>query len=271
MGMGTTALDAAVAGFAAWQAYRGFSERTIERRRWTLAKWRAHLNSKPMAEATPDDVMAFLSQFPTAQTRYSMRSDLRQVYRWMVRNGHAESNPVDLVDPPRLPKRGATPIPPAEVRRAIDTATGDLRLMIMLAAMAGLRVSEIAALHADDVRPDAIVVRQGKGGKDGVVPVAPELAAELAGRTGQLFPGRNGHQVGDMIRRHLRRQGISGRPHDLRHSFATEVARATHGDLMLVQRLMRHESVQTTQRYVAWLPDGGDAVAHLYDAPPLTA
>ena len=67
------------------------------------------------------------------------------------------------------------------------------------------------------------------------------------------------------IRRLLRRHGIAGRPHDLRHSFGTEAAEVCNGNVVHVQRLMRHAEVATTMRYVRPSGDLHAVVDRLYD------
>lgn len=252
------------------QRVRGFSPRTVNRRAWSLGLWNDYV-SGGLSTATATDVERFLLRWPSAQSRYSVRSDLNQAYRYWERRW-GWPNPVAGTDAPRLRRRAATPIPPAEVRRAIGSAGGVVRPMIALGAFAGLRCSEIAALTGADIHREAgrVVVREGKGGNDRVLPLAAELAAELdlAGvvGAGALFPGITGAGVGDRIRRHFRAIGVEGRPHDLRHSFGTEVAKRANGNLVLVARLMGHASVTTTQRYVSWSPDGRELVAGLYGA-----
>lgn len=80
----------------------GRSRRTIERRQWSLGLWVEHLERAGLAleAATVWDVEAFLARWPAAQSRQSIRSDLVQLYRWMVRRGLAGENPVELVDAP---------------------------------------------------------------------------------------------------------------------------------------------------------------------------
>lgn len=142
--------------------------------------------------------------------------------------------------------------------------------MIFLAVYAGLRCSEIAHLRGEDVRLDhrLIVVRQGKGGKDATVPLADELGDELASwpRSGALFPGFDGQKVGWRIRRAMRAVGVLARPHDLRHSFGTQVAIKTNGNMVLTAQLMRHENVSSTERYVRWNTTGAEVVSGLYSA-----
>ena len=261
-----------ITGFARHQRTRGFSRRTIDRRRWSLEHFARHLGHTDWATVTPADVEAFLDRWPAAQSRQSIRSDVRQFYAWLIRCGHLDANPTDLVLPPRLPRREATPLSPDDLARAIDHATGRLRLALILGADAGLRVSEIARLHRRDIHLDrhAIVVRSGKGGKDDVLPMSTRLHRELAAWATSTVDGRpvggTGDSVGALIRRHFRRLGIEARPHDLRHSFGTAVAERAGGSLLDVAALMRHESITTTQRYVRWVPARSELVEHLHDA-----
>jgi integrase/recombinase XerD len=250
--------------YAAHQRVRGFSQRTIDRRTWSLE----HLAAQGML-ATHDAhaIELFLSRWPSAQSRYSVRSDVKQFYRWAIRRGELEQNPTDDVDPPKLPKRSATPLSTVDLMEAIRLGNPAQRRAVMLGAYAGLRCGEIAALQMADVHRErgVIVVRNGKGGKDGIVPLSPVLALVLPQR-GKAVSYQTGQAVGSEIRRLFRKAGIDARPHDLRHSFGTEAARRANGNMELVRRLMRHESITTTQRYVEWNPDGGYVIDHLYAA-----
>lgn len=253
--------------FAAWQARRGLAARTIERRLWTMGKWLEHLAPRHPLEATHLDVETFLDRYRTAQTRYSVLADLHQYYRYSILRELTDRDPTMRVEPPRLPRRLPTPIPVAEVRRAIASSTGDLRLMLMFGAFAGLRVSEIAAVRGEDLCGSVLVVRMGKGGRQRTLPMHPWLLETVGPRPfGPLFPGVSGHAVSDRIRKHFRRLGITARPHDLRHTFGTEAARLSGGNMVLVQQLMGHASVQTTERYVGWAAPGAEVVGRLFVA-----
>jgi site-specific recombinase XerD len=236
------------------QADRGFSPRTIERRAWSLALWceHCHLAGVDIDTAGMLDVEDFLARWPSPQSRYSVRSDLHQFYVFAIVRGLLDDDPTAKVPAPKVPKRASTPIDPAVVARLIDASTGLDRMVLMLAACAGLRISEIAGLDAADVDLEhrVLTVRCGKGGSDSTVPVVDELAVELARwpSSGRLVP-MLGASVGDRIRRLLRRHGVAGRPHDLRHTFAA-VIHDRLGNLYEVSVLMRHAEVATTQRYV---------------------
>jgi hypothetical protein len=157
-----------VVGFSTYQRYRGFSEATVERRTWTITNLALHVDPRPLTVATADDVISFLSARPTAQTRYSLLCDIRQFYRWAIRQEHTEHDPTANIEKPKLPIRAPTPLTVAQIHRAILAApTSSTMLAIMLAAFAGLRVSEIAAPHTDHLahrsRSIPTASRQGLG------------------------------------------------------------------------------------------------------------
>lgn len=266
-GRATTEL---VAGFSAYQRYRGFSDATILRRAWTVTHLAIHVDHRPLRAVTANDVISFLSERPTPQTRYSLLCDIRQLFRWAIRQGHADVDPTTEIELPKLPSRAATPLTVDQIRRALAAApTAGTELAILLGAFAGLRVGEIARLHTDHLaHRSRIVVRGGKGGKDRVVPVAPELAVALARfmgtRTGRVFPRATPGSISERIRRTFRAAGITARPHDLRHSFATAAARRSNGNVVLVALLLGHADTKTTQRYIGWNPVGVDVVDDLY-------
>jgi integrase len=168
--------------------------------------------------------------------------------------------------PRSLPRPVAGALIPTLIAAAWDD---DTRLMLGLAAYAGLRRTEIANLSWDDVdlssTPAQLVVRNGKGKKDRVVPIHPALVVLMRGRrrVGPVF--RLGPAaVAGRIKRHLALCGIEATPHQLRHSFGTELARISGGNLLLVQELMGHEDVSTSRGYVRWSGEGAEIVKGMY-------
>lgn len=270
-GMNKRSTPHLLAKFAAYQRVLGYSQRTIDRREWSLRHWQRHLDALGSTLGAPlvEDLELFLARWTSPQSRYSIRSDVRQFYVWAIRRGHLDcANPTDELDPAKVPSRAASPIPADDVLRLIGACVRPVdRLMVMLASYAGLRTAEIAALRGEDVDLAAaqLVVRNGKGGDDEVIPLGREMLAELgrAPRAGRLVPMQGG-SVGDRIRTMMRALGIDGRPHDLRHSFGTQAARKTNGNLVLVAKLMRHKRISTTTRYVAWHTTGHEVVSGLY-------
>ena len=117
-------------------------------------------------------------------------------------------------------------------------------------------LAEIAQVHAGDIDPRSSLLVHGKGGKDRTVPVSALLNSALTAAVtrhphGYLFPGPDaGHISPQSVYGRIRR-AVHVNPHSLRHAFATACYTGNGHDLRAVQELLGHESVVTTQRYVA--------------------
>lgn len=249
--------------FIAHQRARGLSPRTIKRRRWALGKF-----PNPLT-ITADELERAMGELEAAESRKALLCDVRQFVLWARRRGLIEHDPTELVGSVRVPRRIPQPLTGDELERILSIATGSIRWAVLLGAYAGLRVSEIHALRYDDLRRDLglIMVRDGKGGRDDSVPLAPIVAAEIpADRSGPIFGHlTDGDAVSRRIQAVMRLAGVPGRPHRLRHTFGTAVARKTGGNIFLVQRLMRHASITSSERYVRLWTSGVDVVSGLYD------
>lgn len=250
--------------FAAYQRLCGFTPATIRRRTATL---RQLARAGALTRVTVGDLESFLGGKSPPTTRHAYRSDLRAFYSWATERGHTDSDPTSALHAIKVPHGLPRPLNVDDLQGAIAAATGDVRLMLMLGAYAGLRRMEIAALDADDVRDGLLVVRGGKGGKDRVVPLHPALAAALADRTGPVFPTHSPESVGRLIARHLRACGINATAHQLRHTFGTELARVSGGDVLVVGEVMGHSSATTTLGYTRLaLGRASAAVGQMYGA-----
>lgn len=254
-----------VASFAAHQRLRGWSDATVTRRSGTL---RMFAGTVALDRATVDDVEAFLAARKTAATRHAYRSDLRAFYSWAVDRGHVATDPTTRVAPIKVPRYLPRPLDATSLRDAIAAADPEMRLMLMLGAYAGLRCMEIANLRAEDIADGVLVVRGGKGGKDRAVPLHPALEGALAqmGHGGQVFPGATPDNVSRRVTRHLRAHGINATAHQLRHTFGTELARVTHGDLLVVGSVMGHASATTTLGYAKLAANqAAPAISQMFD------
>jgi integrase/recombinase XerC len=190
---------------------------------------------------------------------------LRSWLRFLVRRGELSRNPAAEVRGPRLPRKLATFLPIDESQALLDggPAAERDRAVLELLYASGLRVSELAGLDLDDVDLGQRTVRVlGKGTKERVVPFGARAATALDTYLGQrghgagpLFVGRRGRRLGvrsifDVVRRQARATGITRRvtPHTLRHSFATHLL-DRGADLRMIQELLGHSRLSTTQRY----------------------
>ena len=238
----------------------GLSAQTIKSRRYKMI----HLSwllmpSGPKDVTTEQIVQVFARQQWKPETRKAYRNTISSFFRWLHKSCRRSDDP--SLDVPRVKKPHAhpRPCPDRYIAAAMEMATSSEKLMIRLGAECGLRRGEIARVHSDDVVADSaghsLIVR-GKGDKQRIVPLPDDLAAIVMDANGYLFPGRFGGHVeesyiGDHIS-HLLPDGYAA--HTLRHRFATTAYAATH-DLFVVAELLGHESVETTEHYVA-MPDG---------------
>lgn len=238
----------------------GLSAQTIKSRRYKMVHLAALLMpSGPEDVTTEQIVQVFARQQWKPETRKAYRNTISSFFRWLHKSGRRSDDP--SLDVPRVKKPHAhpRPCPDRYIAAAMEMATPSERLMIRLGAECGLRRGEIARVHSDDVVADSagrsLIVR-GKGDKQRIVPLPDDLAGIIMDAHGYLFPGRFGSHVeesyvGDHIS-HLLPDGYGA--HTLRHRFATVTYATTH-DLFVVAELLGHESVETTEHYVA-MPDG---------------
>jgi integrase/recombinase XerC len=196
-------------------------------------------------------------------------SALRSWFRFLVRRGVVDRNAARDVRSPRLPRKLVSFLP---VDEATVMAEGrglggwarprDVAIVELLYA-SGLRVSELTGLDLDALDREAMTVWVvGKGGKERVVPfggaAARALEDYLTSRTvssGPLFVNARGgrltsRSVQSLVKRAARVAKIERRvsPHTLRHTFATHLLDGG-ADLRLVQELLGHSRLSTTQRY----------------------
>lgn len=257
--------------------YRGMAAATIRRRRETLEQVVRHLAPTPLERATMAHLEAFLGSKRSARTKHAYRSDLRVFYAWALSRELVEVDPAVGLESIRVPKSLPRPIDPAQATAMLLYGRRRVRRMVALALYAGLRTSEVASLQCEDcwshASPPVVVVRNGKGGKDRSIPMHPvlhDLLSDLAA-SGPVFPGaRPGRSITSetasrAMARHMLACGISGTPHQLRHSFGTGLARASGGDMVLTAELMGHESMNTTMGYVRLAHSGGaEIISRMY-------
>lgn len=228
---------------------------TVGLRMYHLRRVGCWLDIPPFA-VTDGDLLRFMAAHDWArETRRSWRSSLRSFYGWAAANGHIARSPADGLPAVRPSVPNPRPVPHEQYELALMTACPRDRLMMRLAAEAGLRRGEVARVHTSDVVEDltgwSLSVR-GKGDKLRLVPLNDSLARTLrAAEPGWVFPGAiDGHispaWVGKVVSR-LLPTGYS--MHKLRHLFASD-AYAIDRDLLTVQDLLGHASPVTTRAYV---------------------
>lgn len=232
----------------------------------TVCAWRSIAERAAAATGVDPDGLTtagcafYLAGFTNSNTRSTYYIGLQAWSRWLVTRGHRPDNPLDGLRKPRAPKGQPRPVSNLALYRLLGTPMSPrCRAMVLLACYQGLRVSEVARVRGQDVDTEQGVLRVvGKGNKPATLPLHPEIAelAERMPRHGWWFPCRDdarrpvvGRTVTSHISEAMRRANIPGTPHSLRHWYGTSLLRGG-ADLRIVQSLMRHSSLATTQVYL---------------------
>ncbi|MBW8269704.1 tyrosine recombinase [Caldovatus aquaticus] len=261
----------------------------------TLAAYRADLSDfagfaaargSAVHQADAATLRAYLAHLAdaglAARTAARRLSALRQFHRFLVREGVRADDPTELLEGPRAPRSLPKALTEAEVEALIAGAArlpgarGPLAVAVVeLLYCSGLRASELIALPAGALRPDAdLIAVRGKGGRERLVPIsrrAREAAlAALAARRKPgakparwLFPSRaaNGHLTRQGLALLLKDAALAAgldparvSPHVLRHSFASHLL-GRGADLRSLQVLLGHADIATTQIYTKVLEE----------------
>jgi integrase/recombinase XerC len=202
---------------------------------------------------------------------------LRSFYKFLVKRGQIEANPVVSIRTPKQEKKLPHFLEYEEVKRLLETPPLDNwlgardRAILETLYSTGIRVSELVALNMDDVDfLGEIVHVRGKGKKERITPIGTSALQviqhymEFRNRRSQsnpkfdlkvLFVNKHGRRLSTRsVRRkmdkYLKMAGLdpSISPHTLRHSFATHMLN-NGADLRSVQELLGHQSLSTTQIY----------------------
>lgn len=267
--------------------WRNHSDTTILRRRYVLLRLARHTDLD-LLDMTAEAINQFRDRLTregkplAAKSQLTELAHIRAFYKWAVLEELLDRDPTARVPIPRVPRYLPHPIPEHELALAIETAPERVRPILFLAAYAGLRACEIAPLRGEDIwwdhDPVLIVVRRGKGGDAGTVPVGEVLRGELLRlpRKGWLFPRVDGgsgpvlpHRVSKMANVHLHRVGSSHTLHSCRHRFGTLIYRLSGGDLRLTQEMMRHRSLVSTTVYTQVDQSHAAGVVSLLPAPSM--
>lgn len=259
---------------------RGLSSNTIDAYSSDLRAFSKILaeSGGTLARATQADIMLCLSRRVSdgSSTRSAARllSSLRRFYSWCLREGVTRDNPAALVRSPAMGRPLPKVITESEVRSLLQAPVVNTdiglrdRAMLELLYGCGLRVSELVGLRVDQVNLlQGVLKVWGKGNKERLIPMgdvaidwvkrymATARPSLLRGRSEIMFLSNRGcgmtrQAFWHRIRAYGQAAGIRTRlsPHVLRHAFATHLVNHD-ADLRVVQLLLGHSSLSTTQIY----------------------
>ncbi len=275
--------------FLQWLQTRNYSAHTVESRevglrrfvQWCEARnlYRPSQLTKPMLERYQRHL--YLLRRPDGgpqmsfRTQHMMLTTVRRFFRWMVQQNALPSNPASELELPRLPQRLPRDVlsekEVEEVLAQVNTATAlgvRDRAILELMYSTGIRRSELTALRLSDldVERGTLMVREGKGQRDRMLPVGqralgwakryirdvrPELV--VMPDPGALFLTNMGEPLlppglSQNIRRYVRRAGKQGACHVFRHAMATHMLEGG-ADVRYIQEMLGHSSLESTQVY----------------------
>ena len=268
---------------------RGAAANTLTSYRRDLARYEQFLLELGMddpAAVKESDIAAFLASLREGAPQHRPLSAasaartlvaVRGFHRFLALEGETTQDPAGGVAPPTIPRRLPKAISIGDVERLLAAASvGDTlaalrdRALLEVLYGAGARISEAVGLDLDDIDPDEGSVRLfGKGSKERVVPLGsyaqeavtaytvrsrPSMASKGKGTPALFLNQRGGRLTRQsawaVIHVAARRAGLGAKisPHTLRHSFATHLLDGG-ADVRVVQELLGHASVTTTQIY----------------------
>ena len=275
---------------------RGLSENTLLSYRRDLRRYAAFLAQEgvrelpDVAEAAVSRFLLHLREGDADHPPLSAASAGRAVvavrgfHRFAVRDGLTAADPAAAVRPPTPAKRLPKALPLDDIERILDAAGApgtalamrDRALLELLYA-SGARISEAVGLDLDDLDLEtATALLHGKGSKERLVPFGswartaleaylvrgrPALAGAGTGSPAVFLNARGGRlsrqSAWTVLVRAAERAGVTAEvsPHTLRHSFATHLLDGG-ADIRVVQELLGHASVTTTQVYTLVTVDG---------------
>lgn len=252
-----------------------YSSNTIESYKRDLAKFYEYIK-KDFKNIDKNDVKDYLKYISNLNERSVARniSTLKSFYKFLIINKYIKDNPMDSISSPKLGKKLPNTLNEDEIDKLLDIKLNDNysyrnKAMLELMYATGLRVSELVNLKVYDVNLDeALVKTMGKGSKERIIPVGDyainalkvyinEYRSSLFKKevNDYLFLNNHGKKMTrqgffKIIKKLAIEQGIDKdfSPHTLRHSFATHLLK--HGaDLRIIQELLGHSDVSTTQIY----------------------
>jgi integrase/recombinase XerD len=269
--------------FNAEQRGRGLAETTITNRA-SILRYIEVSTGRPLLELSVYDLRVYLGRDGIKDSsRRTIRAAMTAFYDFAHDEGWRDDNPTHRLKAVHVPRSEPRPFTAEQIDRMLTSgAYRRTRAMILLGYYLGFRVSQIARVHGHDVDLASNTIRTiGKGGKEGILPLHPVIA-DLARtmptddwwfpardeRPGPIRPGSVTGLVADAkARAGIRDPRLTA--HSLRHSFGTDLVEGG-ADIRVVQELMMHEDLSSTQIYTGVsrrLKDAAIAVLPTRDIP----
>lgn len=260
---------------------RGLSSHSIDAYERDLHRLKMYMGKHgiDIVHATFDDLQAFVfdvfKEIDSVKTQARLLSGIHSFYRFLLYHHYIEQDPSELLEMPRIEKK----LPEVLSLEEIDAMIAQIdmskaeghrnRAIIEMLYGSGLRVSELVDLRLSNIyRQEGYMRILGKGNKQRLVPISPEADKQLEywledrchldikpEAKDIAFLNHYGRQltramIFTIVKRLAQLAGVTKTisPHTLRHSFATHLLQ-NGADLRIIQQLLGHESIVTTEIY----------------------
>ncbi|MFC2066816.1 tyrosine-type recombinase/integrase [Chloroflexota bacterium] len=241
-----------------------------------LTKFKQHLNEFP---PSPELAKGFLAQYSDRKSRtlYRYAQMIRVFMKWY-------GEPMDDFKV-KIPKTLPSYTEDSEIEKLFNAIENKKthkscivrdNLMVALALKTGMRRSELGNLEVKDIHQDFLLVRNGKGGKDRVIPLAPVIVQRLQNfiqgkQPNEKVFGLKPACISNKIRQFARKAGLDGfHTHTMRHKFATDLLERG-ANVKQVQELLGHDNLATTEVYLSITDQGlREAISLLDEDKPDT-
>ena len=253
---------------------KGLSENTINAYRRDLSAFVDFYNEKPVNEISKHDINNYIlylrENHTNPRTVVRKIASFRGFFKWLSANEYIKKNPSETIEQPKLPKRLPKVMTLSEINEIFRSdLTPEEMLIVELLYGCGLRVSELVNLKTTDIDIKSKYVKCfGKGSKERIIPFGSKakdaiinylkirdiiILKKNINDKNRLFIKESGryitrqdvynfiHKQGEKIHKNIS-------PHTLRHTFATHLLE-NGADLRVVQELLGHSDVSTTQLY----------------------
>lgn len=263
---------------------RGLAKNTIDsysRDIWQYIQFLSESNIRDWNQIDRYTVIAFMQdlkyQDKASSTMTRALSSLRQFHEFMYREKYMHSDPMQLIETPKRPEKLPDVLTVDEVEKILETpdiatplGLRDRAILEVLYAT-GLRISELVHLTLQELFLDMGFIQTiGKGNKERIVPIGdlakhwlekylttcrPKLLKKASQEIDEVFLNARGGSLSrqgawKIVKKYGEQSGIKKpiSPHTFRHSFATHILE-NGADLRIVQELLGHSDISTTQIY----------------------
>lgn len=220
-----------------------------------------HYQGARWSTITPDMVehyvmtLVSLGELPTTTNR--KLSAISALYRYMLRHGMDVTNPAQFTCRRKIAEKVPNTIDPGQLKAAYDNAIGSTKVMLGLLITTGIRIGELLAIRWEDVNISARTITiHGKGNKERLVSVPERQLEELSYVISRQNPKETIFKYSQFETRCMIYQALTPycqakqlSPHAIRHTYATEMAKAG-ATAPTIALALGHRNLKTTQHYI---------------------